>query len=107
MCRGCGSVLAVGGLLGYAEHSADLQPATAPLPGICDRSRECLVDFLLLVDQHGDCPHQLQGGWFEIFRLALVSPLLKRGQPVRKLFILILIHHSPFHCRNFPLAGIA
>lgn len=75
--RDLGGVLALGGLLGHAEHRSDLRPRTISVTSIADGIEQRRVDVVSLFDEFGDRPKRCGLRLDEIIGLDLVGPTLE------------------------------
>jgi hypothetical protein len=100
--RDLGCVLALGGLLGDAEHRSDLGPGSIRVSGIADGIEQRRVDVVSLFHEFGNGPKRCSLRLDQIVGLDVVGPTLER------LGVLCTCRHGvhqPF--RNLDRAGIA
>ena len=80
--RDLGGVLALGSLLGHAEHRSDLRPGTIGVAGITNRTEQRGVDLVSLLHQLGDGAQRCGVGLDEIVGVDVVGPLLEGLGPL-------------------------
>src|SRR6056297_1184720 len=75
--RDLGCVLALGGLLGHAEHRSDLGPGSISPASIADGVEQRRVDVVSLFHQFGDGPKRCSLRLDEIISVDVVGPTLE------------------------------